>query len=335
MAEAAQNEFVVGKQDAHGTEHGGMLGDVHLGDPKPLGDRRGMHRAAAAPHHQDEIARIESFFDEAQEDLPAEIPHFLDMRVVVHKLAQRIKKLEDGESPEALKLGRLLSAAAATRLLKDVEKHLHPRRSVESTASVELDVVFGCEDAYGLLNNKTLNSLATEGAADRSLSYQRMAQFGFDRVSQMPTAVTKKLGIPSELWHLADGIATRARGTSERRLLAPTLIAARIAGGKPTLGVLTSLRADHDGCLSAHLRWQNGTVEAGTLKRLAPRGSKLVRVPAFLIMEEDEYSLIVPTDAGVRLGVVVELTSTSISQLMPTEILERGTDFVHYVAKPK
>jgi len=269
------------------------------------------------------------------EELPAEIPHFLDMRVVVHKLAQRIKKLEDGESPEALKLGRFLSAAAATRLLKDIEKHLHPRRSGESSASGELDVVFGGEDAYGLLNNKTLNSLETEGAADRSLSYQRMAQFGFDRVSQMPTAVTKKLGIPSERWRLADGIATRAPGTSESRLLAPSLIAARIADGKPTLGVLASLRADHDGRLAARLRWQNGTVEAGTLKRLAPRGNKLVRVPAFLIQEEGEYSLIVPADAGIRLGVVVELTGTSINELVPTEILERGTDFVHYAGKPK
>ena len=209
------------------------------------------------------------------------------------------------------------------------------RRSGESSASGELDVVFGGEDAYGLLNNKTLNSLETEGAADRSLSYQRMAQFGFDRVSQMPTAVTKKLGIPSERWRLADGIATRAPGTSESRLLAPSLIAARIADGKPTLGVLASLRADHDGRLAARLRWQNGTVEAGTLKRLAPRGNKLVRVPAFLIQEEGEYSLIVPADAGIRLGVVVELTGTSINELVPTEILERGTDFVHYAGKPK
>ena len=71
------------------------------------------------------------------------------------------------------------------------------------------------------------------------------------------------------------------------------------------------------------------------LKRLAPRGNKLVRVPAFLIQEEGEHSLIVPPDAGIRLGVVVELSGTSISELVPNEILERGTDFVHYAARPK
>lgn len=268
------------------------------------------------------------------EELPAEIPRYLDMRVVAHKLAQRIKGLEAGESPEALKLGRILSAAAAIRLLKDIEKHLHPRRHSGSMPSGELDVVFGGNDAYGLLNNKTLNSLETEGAADRSLSYQRMAQFGFDRVSQMPTAVTKKLGIPSERWRLAEDVATRAPSTSESRLLAPCLVAARV-DDTARLGVLSSLRADHDGRLSAQLTWFSGAVEAGTLKRLAPRGNKLVRVPAFVIQESGAYSLIVPIDAGVRLGVVVEFSGLSVSELVPAEIIERGTDFVHYAGQPK
>lgn len=269
-------------------------------------------------------------------ELPPEIPRYLDMRVVAHKLAQRIKGLQAGESPEALKLGRSLSSAAAIRLLTDIDKHLHPRSDNSPPPNGELDLVFGGEDAYALINNKTLNSLETEGAADRSMSYQRMAQFGFDRVSQMPTAVTRKLGIPSEHWRMVDGMAIRAPGTSEVRLLAPCLIAAKI-DRKPKLGLMASLRADHDGRLSAHLRWLAGTVEAGTLKRLAPRGNKLVRVPAFVIRDGDAYSLIVPVDAGVRLGVVVELAGISLSEadLVPAEIIERGTDFIQYACQQK
>ena len=268
-------------------------------------------------------------------ELPPEMPHYLDMRVIAHKLAQRIQRLEAGESPEALKLGRTLSAAASIRLLKDIERHLHPRRGDKGQTGGELAIVFGGEDAFALLNNKTLNSLETEGAADRSLSYQRMAQFGFDKVSQMPTAVTKKLGIPSESWRMVDGLATRAPGTSESRLLAPCLIAARVDDSKPKLGIMASLRADHDGRLSAHLNWYSGTMVAGTLKRLAPRGNRLVRVPAFVVQDGDSYSLIVPIDAGVRLGVVVELTGASVSEFIPAEIIERGTDFVHYAGQPK
>ena len=95
------------------------------------------------------------------------------------------------------------------------------------------------------------------------------------------------------------------------------------------------MRADHDGRLSAQLTWFSGAVEAGTLKRLAPRGNKLVRVPAFVIQESGAYSLIVPIDAGVRLGVVVEFSGLSVSELVPAEIIERGTDFVHYAGQPK
>ena len=254
------------------------------------------------------------------------------MRVVAHKLAQRIQALLAGESPEALKLGRTLSAGAAIRLLKDLEHHLHLHHEAGTKEHGEIELVFGSDNAYALLNNKTLNSIDTQGAADRSSSYQRMVQYGFDRVSHMPTEVTKKLDLPSERWMMADGVVTRAAGSSQTRLLAPCLVAA-LVGEERRLGVISSLQSEDDGTLSARLTWHADGVEAGTLKRMAPRGNRLVRVPAFVRQDGAAYSLIVPADTGARLGVKVELSGDAIESLIPVEVLERGTDFVHYACK--
>ena len=266
------------------------------------------------------------------DDLPSGIPRYLDMCVVAHKLAQRIQALQAGESPEALKLGRTLSAGAAIRLLKDIEHHLHPHHEAGAKEHGEIELVFGGDNAYALLNNKTLNPIDTQGAADRSHSYQRTAQYGFERVSHMPTEVKNKLDIPNERWMMVDGNATRPPGTSQTRQLAPCLVAA-LVNGEPRLGVMSSLQSEDDGTLSARLTWHADGVEAGTLKRMAPRGNRLVRVPAFVRQDGAAYSLIVPADAGARLGVKVELSGETIESLVPVEVLERGTDFVHYACK--
>lgn len=266
-------------------------------------------------------------------DLPAAIPHHLNGRPVAHKLAQRIQALQAGESPEALKLGRTLSASAAIRLLKDIEQHLQPPKTTPAGREGAIELVFGGDDAYAILNHKTLNSLDREGAADRSLSYQRMAMFGFDRISHQPTEVTKKLELASERWLLADGLVTRPPGNSNALRLAPCLVAA-IVDGKPRLGIMASLQEDSQGGLIAQLAWCRDAVAAGTLKRLAPRGTHLVRVPAFLLGTGETPSLIVPADAGTRLGVRLELAGLAIDSILPTEVIARGNDFVHYASTP-
>ncbi len=131
---------------------------------------------------------------------------------------------------------------------------------------------------------------------------------------------------------MVDGNATRPPGTSQTRQLAPCLVAA-LVNGEPRLGVMSSLQSEDDGTLSARLTWHADGVEAGTLKRMAPRGNRLVRVPAFVRQDGAAYSLIVPADAGARLGVKVELSGETIESLVPIEVLERGTDFVHYACK--
>ena len=177
-----------------------------------------------------------------------------------------------------------------------------------------------------MLNNRLLNPAAGLGDSGGAVNYQRMAIFGRDQVSELPTS-KKRLKVDSEPWTLLNGRATRAPKASDSRLLAPCLVAAHV-GGKSRLGVMSSLQCDADGALSAQLSWYDDSAEAGNLKRFAPKGTKLVRVPAFLLRHGEAYSLIVPADAGVRLGVTLELTDLSLEELIPAEVVERGTDFV-------
>lgn len=261
-------------------------------------------------------------------DLPPDIPNYLNLRAAAHKLAQRINLLEAGESPEALKLGRRLSAAAAIRLLRDLERHLYLRKKRRSNkiGEGEIELVFGTEDAYAVLTNRILNPSPGLGDSGGAVNYQRMAIFGRDQVSELPTT-KKRLKVDSETWTVVDGLAKRAPASNGMRLLSPCLVAAHVAG-IPRLGVMSSLQCDHEGVLSAQLTWYDESVEAGHLKRFAPKGTRLVRVPAFLLKQGSDYSLIVPADAGSRLGVTLELTDLSVEAVIPAEVVARGTNFV-------
>jgi hypothetical protein len=264
-------------------------------------------------------------------ELPPGIPLYLNLRTAAHKLAQRIKLLEAGESPEALKLGRILSAAAAIRLLRDLEQHLYLRKKHRSNETGEIELAFGAEDAYAVLTNKVLNPAPGLGDSGGAVNYQRMAIFGRDQVSELPTS-KKRLKVEGETWTIVDGRATRAKKSGGARLLSPCLIASHVAG-TPRLGIMSSLQCDADGALSAQLSWYGEEVEAGHLKRFAPKGTRLVRVPAFLFRNRSTYSLIVPADTGTRLGATLEVSELSIEALTPVEVIERGANFVHLACK--
>jgi hypothetical protein len=260
--------------------------------------------------------------------LPSGIPLYLNLRPVVLKLAQRIKLLEDGQSPESLKLGRALSGAAASRLLRDVEQHLYPRNASPANETRNVELVFGPEDAFAVFTNRILNASSGLGDPGNIMNRQRAAIFGLDQASQLPSS-HKRLKVAGEAWTMVNDLATRAAKTSESRLTSPCLISAQL-GGRPRLGVMASLQCHPDGALSGQLSWYDDGVAAGSLKRLAPRGEKLVRLPAFLLRHGAAYSLIAPAEAGIRIGVAVELAELPVAELMPAEVVERGHDFVHY-----
>lgn len=263
--------------------------------------------------------------------LPDAVPRWLNVRTVARKLRQRIEALKAGESPEALKLGRELSANACIRLFKEIDASLRPRVERPATEIGEIEIAFGGEHAYAVLKGDFLNPVGSLGAGSASLAHQRMALFGFDRVSQMPTAV-KKLNVPGEMWTLVDGQAIRAAGQSGARRQAPCLIAAS-RQGKPRLGLMLGLQTTAGDALAATLHWYDETVEAGWLPPLGPREKDPPRVPAFLLRAAHSVSLILPANAGIRLDYGLTLEGCSVKHLVPVEVLERGVDFVRYACR--
>ncbi|MDP3538389.1 MAG: hypothetical protein Q8S26_06760 [Azonexus sp.] len=263
--------------------------------------------------------------------LPPGIPCWLDVRSISRKIRQRIQALKAGETPESLKLGRELSASACIRLLDELDDSLRMQQRQASTEIGEIEIAFGGEHAYAVFKGDFLNPVGDLVANSATLSHDRMAMFGFDRVSQMPTAV-KKLNVPGEIWTMVDGMAVRPAETQGVRRLAPCLIAS-ITHEKPRLGVLFGLQMTADDALTAGLHWYEEKVEAGSLKRLAPHEQKGPKVPAFLLRDDDSISLILPASAGTRLEIGLALEGTSVEHLVPTEVLERGVDYVRYACR--
>jgi hypothetical protein len=254
------------------------------------------------------------------------MPRWLEVSKVSRKIEQRISALKEGESPEALKLGRELSPAANIRLLRGIESSLESHSEHRTTEIGEIEIAFGAEFAYAAFTGEMIAPSGTLDFNSATLAHQRTAMFGFDRVSTMPTTV-KKLNVPGENWLLVDGKAIRPADRKGARRQSPCLIAST-SRGTPRLGVMVGLLSIPGDALAADLRWFEERVEAGRLARPATPGQAVPVTPVFLLHDGDNCSLIVPSIAAIRLDTGVTLEGTSVSHLMPTEVLERGVDFV-------
>ena len=260
--------------------------------------------------------------------LPDGLPRWLGVRSVVRKIRQRIEALKQGESPESLKLGRELSPAACIRLLEELKGSLETHEREPSTEVGELALAFGGENAYAVLRGEYLNPVGALDEKSDPLAHQRMALFGFDRISQVATAV-KRIEVPSETWTMVDGMVVRPAGLEDVRRISPCLVAAQYRG-RPHLGVLFGLQVTVADVLTGGVHWYEGRVEAGWLKRGEQRAP---RIPVFLVHDGAALSLILPASIGARLGVGITIDGTSVEHLQPREVLERGVDFVRYACK--
>ena len=263
--------------------------------------------------------------------LPEGIPRWLNVRPIARKIRQRIASLKAGESPESLKLGRELSPAACIRLLNELDASLQSPQRPPSTEIGEIEIAFGAEHAYAVFKGDFLNPVGDLDASSSALAHQRLAMFGFDRVSQMPTAV-KKLNVPGEIWTMVDGMAVRPADLPGPRRLAPCLIASTCQD-QPRLGVLFGLQTTAVDALAGGLHWYDEKVEACCLKRVTAHTQRAPRIPAFLLRSGDVVSLILPASAGARLDVGLALEGASLEHLVPTEVIERGVDYVRYACR--
>lgn len=261
--------------------------------------------------------------------LPDGAPRWLDVQAIDHKLRKRLTALQQGASPESLKLGRELTPSASIRLLKEIRHSLTlPERDTGGEGG-DIALAFGGENAYAMLRDEFLNAAGDIGVDSSTLAHQRTAVFGFDRAERATTAVKKQMPIATEAWKLFDGMVLRPSADSGARRQSPCLVAAQV-GGQPRLGVLFGLQVAAGDVLSGGLYWYEGEIEAGWLKRDEPHDPASPRIPAFLICADEDLSLVLPATAGARLNVDLAIDGTSLAHLRPDEVLERGVDFVRY-----
>jgi len=255
--------------------------------------------------------------------IPEGLPRWLDIRAVGRKIRHRLEALHAGESPESLKLGRELSSAACIRLLHEMRTSLSQRSSAAATDAGKLALAFGAENAYTVLAGKPLVSQGLD-ASSAALAHQRVAMFGFDRLAHLPNAV-RKLDVPSEIWNMVDDFAVRPADAGARHL-APCLVATASDQGA-RLGVLLGLRTGTDGALRAQLNWYPEQVKAGIIRR----SGLATPIPVFVLAGASKIYLIAPANAGIRLDVGLTIEEITPSHLTPTEVSERGADFVRYL----
>ncbi|MDR0776341.1 MAG: hypothetical protein LBE81_06855 [Azonexus sp.] len=260
--------------------------------------------------------------------LPDEAPRWLDIRAVDRKLRGRLETLQQGVSPEALKLGRELSPTASIRLLKEVRHSLSMPERETGEEPGDTALAFGSEDAYAVLRGDYLNAIGDIDIDSSVLAHQRTALFGFDRAEQATTAI-KRIEVATETWKQFDGMVLRPSVAPGPRRQAPCLVAAHVRG-QARLGVLFGLQVMTGDVLSGGLHWYEGEIEAGWLKRTEPRSRASGHIPAFLICQDEELSLVLPATAGVRVGVTLAIGGATLEHLQPDEVLERGVDFVRY-----
>lgn len=260
-------------------------------------------------------------------EYPAGLPRWLALRKVQRKIGQRLEALTAGELPEALKLGRELSGAAAIRLLRQIAREFSSPADLTATEIGEIELAFGPDHAYALFTGQAINPGKSLEVGGATLAHQRVAMFGFDRVSALPNAV-KRLDIPGEIWQLVDGIALRPKPDPANRRITPCLISTR-NDDLAILGVLEGLREARDGSLSASLRWFDEPLEA--VRLLLPGGRE--PVAAFLFGEGEHCSLLAPSNAGLRLEQTVRIEGGVAGSLVLLSVIERGSDFVRYAVR--
>ena len=255
---------------------------------------------------------------------------WLNVEGLLRKIQGRIASLEAGEPPETIGLGRDLSAAACTALLRNLEGLLQPGPPVPAAAGEAIELTFGTEHACRLFAGQRAGGQGLEPHSHR-LNHQRMAVFGFDAVAAVPH-VPHASAVDGEHWKVGGGLAWREAGNGGRHS-SPTLVTRVVRGaGKLEMGVLSGLHLTAGDCLRGHLRWLPTVLGAASLRPEAAvplRGNP----PGALLLATErlgEFEVVVAPTAGVRPGMTVALDDSPIDRLVINGVVERGTNFVRF-----
>jgi len=264
------------------------------------------------------------------ENAPAR-PRWIELEPVLGKMKSRVRSLQEGASPESLKLGSGLSADACSELLQYLHGILQKpppglpamhgqARSVDLAGSVEL--------AYRLLGGTAVNDASAPSSVSTRREHEQIAIFG--RVVRPEAAAT---AVATDAWQV---LAERAGEMTLRRQAGPapasrlvcrSLVAVRDAGGN-RLGVIRRLETDDDGCLSAVLQLLPGHGLPLPAACQEKTSNRLLTLPAIFLPQTQAgspASVILPGGQTGRMG---RLDIADLPDgLRIGKVIERGANF--------
>lgn len=185
----------------------------------------------------------------------ASVARWLSLGRVLRKMRERLKSLSEGQSPESLKLGSVLSGPECIALLNRLGDYLtHPQQPSAAEFSDEGESIMlaaGLENTYRLLGGAPLKDvLASSSSFASQLSVEQIAVFGHVVREADPRGERA-----AEIWRIVTQDAgelqlTRPPGSGEARLVFGELLAIRLprqANG--VLATVSGLSACGDGRL--------------------------------------------------------------------------------------
>lgn len=208
------------------------------------------------------------------------MPRWLALDAVLGKLKGRLRSLQEGDSPEALKLGSGLPADACSALLQSLHgalQHPPPLPPPLRDGARTVGVAGSVEQAYRLLGGGGLVDEAAPSSISTRREHEQIAIFG--RVVKPAAAAPGT--VVDEAWQVlaeraGELVLRRPPGDGgDCRLSCRSFVAVRDAGGL-RLAIVRSLSAQEDGSLYAAFRLlpghglpvQAAGLEKGTNRRL-------------------------------------------------------------------
>lgn len=266
------------------------------------------------------------------ETAPA-MPRWLLIEAVLGKLKGRVRSLQEGESPEALKLGSGLPAEACIALLQQLHGSLQnppPPPPAPRDKARSVGLVASVEQIHRLLGGPSLGAEGSPSAVSTRREHEQIAIFG--------RVVKPEAGGVAEIATDAWQVVTESAGelllyrppgpAGDCRLLCRTLAGVR-DGAVVRLGVVRSIVQADDGGVFAVLRLLPGPGLPMVALAHEKGSNRALRLPAIFVPAAANASM--PASIVVPGGIVARLARLEIPDLPAGlrlgEAIDRGANF--------
>lgn len=265
------------------------------------------------------------------ETAPA-MPRWLLIEAVLGKLKGRIRSLQEGESPEALKLGSGLPAEGCIALLQQLHGRLQnppPPLPVPRDKMRGVGLVASVEQIHRLLGGPSLGVEGSPSSVSTRREHEQIAIFG--RVVKPEAGSVAE--IATDAWQVVSESAGELllhrppAAAGDCRLLCRTLAGVR-DGAAVRLGIVRSIFQTDDGGVFAALRLLPGFGLAMVALGHEKGSNRMLRLPAIFIPAANASA---PASAIVPGGIVSRLARLDIPDLPEDlrlgEAIDRGANF--------